>query len=199
MKTILIIIILFTTSHFFCKKDELNPNTVTDIDGNIYKTITIGKHTWMAENLRVIRLRIGSYLNSMPPKSTGDILMRPSYVKFNGEYFYNTPAVNDARGLPPTGWHIPTLEEFEELKTEISKNFKLIYDFGYKTTGTYSNFSGGTGSSGGLVFYSAHTSPCTTLQNISYTLYVTNGALENVIPYCIDGTNTFTNIRCVKD
>lgn len=45
-------ILIFT---YGCKKDD--DKTVTDIDGNVYKTITIGGNVWMAENLRTTKFR----------------------------------------------------------------------------------------------------------------------------------------------
>lgn len=43
-----------------CKKDDsLVYGTMTDQEGNIYRTITIGTQTWMAENLRTTTYRNG--------------------------------------------------------------------------------------------------------------------------------------------
>jgi len=43
-------------------------NVVTDIDGNVYRTVTIGSQIWMAENLKVTHYRNGDAI----PKLTYD-------------------------------------------------------------------------------------------------------------------------------
>lgn len=97
--------------------------TVTDIDGNIYNTITIGEHVWMTGNLKVTRFRNG---DPIPEVQDGDkwakleSAARCSYDNFgeNGKiygYLYNWYAVNDPRGIAPKGWHVATDEEWNDL------------------------------------------------------------------------------------
>src|SRR5258705_13298643 len=59
---VLLTFVLFVSS---CKKDKTTPavvhetGTMTDVDGNIYKTVKIGNQWWMAENLKVKKFRNG--------------------------------------------------------------------------------------------------------------------------------------------
>jgi len=65
-----IIIVVLLVGFSNCKKDEDNNDnpseTVTNIDGNIYKTITIGDQVWMADNLRTTRYQNGDKIPTVP-------------------------------------------------------------------------------------------------------------------------------------
>jgi len=108
-----------------------NPNlrygTMTDQDGNTYKTIKIGTQTWMAENLRTRIYRNGDSIPNVTDtagwvhratgaycyyNNTKDI---DSIATFGG--LYNWYAVSDSRGLAPKGWHIPTDDDWTTLVT----------------------------------------------------------------------------------
>ncbi len=104
-------------------------NTVTDIDGNVYHTVTIGTQVWMVENLKTTRYRDGTdiplVMDGIGITTIGwTNLQTPGYCYYlNLDYtykniygaIYNWHAVNTGK-LAPTGWHVPTDSEWTTLK-----------------------------------------------------------------------------------
>lgn len=101
-----------------------------EIDGQTYKTITIGNQTWVAENLNVTKFRNGE---DIPLALTEEEWWMggeegiPAYVDLefdseNGRFFgklYNYFAVADPRGIAPEGWRIPTEEDWAVLAVSL--------------------------------------------------------------------------------
>ena len=105
-----------------------NPNltygTVSDIDSNVYKTITIGTQTWMAQNLNTTHYQNGDSIINANTNAKWNIA-GPAFVKYpyskasnwDSIYgkLYNGYAVIDTRNICPTGWHVPTDAEWKIL------------------------------------------------------------------------------------
>jgi uncharacterized protein (TIGR02145 family) len=118
IKTILMFVIILSLTHFFtaCKSDTpaepteqpLTPqtSTVTDVEGNIYNTIKIGNKWWMTQNFRAVKTAGGQTLPNVYAYDNNN--------SNSAEYgrLYTWQAAVDAA---PTGWHLPTKEEWEEL------------------------------------------------------------------------------------
>jgi uncharacterized protein (TIGR02145 family) len=111
---------------FIIKESSIEDGAVTDIDGNVYKTVKIGNQLWMAENLNVSRYRNGDTISYLPIDADWRVAgnkREGAWCYYNNEIvngviygkLYNWYAVNDARGLAPEGWHIPTEEELISL------------------------------------------------------------------------------------
>jgi uncharacterized protein (TIGR02145 family) len=101
--------------------------SITDIDGNVYGTITIGMQVWMQENLKTSKYRNGDLIGTTTP-DTLDVSPEnvPEYQWiYNGKKsnvalygrLYTWYTVTDSRGVCPTGWHVPTDEEWTTLTT----------------------------------------------------------------------------------
>jgi uncharacterized protein (TIGR02145 family) len=96
---------------------------LTDIDGNTYKTVTIGTQVWTAENLNVEHYRNGDQIPHVQDIEVWKKLKTGAwcYYKNNPENektygkLYNWYAANDPRGLAPEGWHIPSDVEWQTL------------------------------------------------------------------------------------
>ncbi|MCX6226266.1 MAG: fibrobacter succinogenes major paralogous domain-containing protein [Bacteroidia bacterium] len=116
-----------------CKKDDnptpdngiiFNPKliygTVTDIDGNVYKTITIGTQTWMAENLKVSHYRNSDSIPNINVTAQWGNLSTGAYCVYDNKSdnntiygkLYNWYAVHDSRNIAPTGWHVASKAEW---------------------------------------------------------------------------------------
>lgn len=103
---------------------ELTYGSMTDQDGNVYKTIIIGSQEWMAENLKVAHYRNGNLIPIVTPNSTWNNLTSGASCWQNNDSatyhcpygkLYNWYAVTDSRQVCPTGWHVPTDAEFNTL------------------------------------------------------------------------------------
>jgi len=114
-----------------CSKTDTNDptpsGTVTDIDGNVYKTVTIGTQVWMAENLKTTKYRNGDligtttpaildYSGQSTPKYQWAVGGNESNVATYGR-LYTWFAATDSRNICPTGWHLPTDAEWTTLIT----------------------------------------------------------------------------------
>ena len=96
-------------------------STVTDADGNVYHTVTIGTQVWMVENLKTTKYNDGSSIPNVTVGAWGP-LTTPAYCWYNDDAtnkadygaIYNWYAVATGK-LAPTGWHVPTNAEFMTL------------------------------------------------------------------------------------
>jgi uncharacterized protein (TIGR02145 family) len=98
--------------------------TEVDIDGHVYKTVTIGKQTWFAQNLRVTRYRNGNPITKVTAAGEWSTSAEGAFTWYENDSaayetlhgkLYNWYAVGDPRALCPTGWHVPTDADWSEL------------------------------------------------------------------------------------
>ncbi|WP_296620776.1 fibrobacter succinogenes major paralogous domain-containing protein [Marivirga sp.] len=109
--------------------ESLSYETMVDIDGNAYKTITIGNQTWMAENLRTTHYRNGDPITNITSNSQWVNLGTEAYSSYNNSeelndlatygLLYNWFAVSDLRNLAPEGWRVATQADWDALISEL--------------------------------------------------------------------------------
>ena len=108
--------VIFTTEGY---------GTVSDIDGNIYDNVRIGKQTWMAQNLKTKKYNDGKEILQVSDESKWADLSSPAMCWYKNEEesfdptygaLYNWYVVSTGK-LCPEGWHVPSDEEWTELST----------------------------------------------------------------------------------
>jgi uncharacterized protein (TIGR02145 family) len=120
-------------------------------------SITIGIQVWTNKNLDVTTYRNGDVIPQVTNEAAWAGLTTGAWCYYNNDAangaiygkLYNWYAVNDARGLAPAGWHLPTDAEWSTLGTYLGGD--AVAGKEMKTTGTTlwtSPNTGATNSSG---------------------------------------------------
>jgi uncharacterized protein (TIGR02145 family) len=125
------LILLFASGCKKEKEDEVTTpvhetGTMTDADGNMYRTIKIGNQWWMAENLKTIRYRDSSLIlhltnlnaTQWSSNTTGAYCEYEDGNSTPG-LLYNWFSVSSEHNLAPAGWHIPSDDEWKELERNL--------------------------------------------------------------------------------
>jgi len=103
---------------------------VTDIEGNVYKTVGIGSQIWMSENLKTATFNDNSSIPIILNDSIWGHLKSPGYCWYNNDSSINKRIygalynffVIETGLLCPTGWHVPDESEWNTLESFLGGN-----------------------------------------------------------------------------
>ncbi len=107
-----------------------------------YKAVKIGKQIWMAENLRSTIYTDGSSIPLVTDNNSWNNLSTPAYCWYDNDStsnanrygaIYNLYVVETEK-LCPTGWHVPTDQEWKELEIELGMSETDADNFSLKET-----------------------------------------------------------------
>jgi uncharacterized protein (TIGR02145 family) len=217
-----VVILLLLNS---CKKDNeiIYSDPLTDIDGNVYNTITLGKQTWTAENLKVTRYNDGTPIPRVENGTSWDTLSVGAYcwygndVKHKDSYgaLYNWNVLNNSHSVCPAGWHIPTDDEWTILinflggQADAGKKLKAqtSWAFAGAAQGNGTNESGFKALAGGcryadgsfasIEYFGCWWSSTSDISNNAWGRYLSYYD-TNVYRQSSEKKNGFS-IRCIKD
>lgn len=97
-------------------------STVTDYDGNVYRAVQIGTQCWMAENLRTTHYADGGsvsyYYHTNLDRTIYGLFYNWNAVMNGAEG--NNHEISGVQGICPTGWHVPSWNEWGVLTGYLS-------------------------------------------------------------------------------
>jgi len=191
--------------------------TLTDIDGNVYKTVKIGNQWWMAENLRASKKRDGTLIPNVPSNQEWLSASGSAFAWYDNNEDFDMPfgklynANSACCDICPDGWHLPTFGEWNQLGnflgSSAGRKMKTIKGWNPPNPGA-TNESGFSAYPSGLRLPNGdfagigeNASFWTSSSDINgypfiVFLYYQNGEISN--SFALDAREGYS-IRCVKD
>lgn len=195
---------------FICGSSKVN------YGGQAYNTVLIGNQCWLKENLS-----IGTMTPGTSSQANDGVIEKYCYnnsesncATYGGLYQWEEAmqyvSNEGAKGICPSGWHIPTFSEFETLKAYVNSNGNALKKVGQgvspgagtNTSGFCALLSGDRHYSGG--FYNlGYNSYIRSSTDISHNTTVTNIlSLYHNLPNIGIGSDDKLNgisVRCLKN
>jgi uncharacterized protein (TIGR02145 family) len=109
--------------------ETASDDSVTDVDGNVYGTVKIGRQVWTTSNLRTTRFNDGSPIPQITGNEEWKAASGPAFCYFDNNpenaepagLLYNWYAASSPK-IAPKGWRVPTREEQLELRDYLIAN-----------------------------------------------------------------------------
>jgi len=181
-------------------------------EGKTYSTILIGTQCWMKDNLDV-----GTMISGSLTQTNNSALEKYCYnndpsncATYGGLYQWNEAmqwVTTEAKGICPTGWHIPTLAEFQTLTTTVGNDGNALKAIGQGSgsgagtnTSGYSALLAGDRSINGYFYnldYGYFWSSTEFSASTAYFLYLYYS--DSVIYLVVDSKDYGFSVRCLKD
>ena len=173
--------------------------TVHDIDGNVYKTVKIGNQWWMAENLRVTRNPQGK-----PIKGYYYMDDPITYGKYGMLYTWETAMdgsfMENAQGIAPDGWHIPSAGDWEKLVKALKGEDNIAEQIKVGgPTGFNAYLSGGADFNGRYVYFDEYAMFWSSTASGEEHAYHVGISQNNKWDKFAAKKNGRIHIRCIKD
>jgi uncharacterized protein (TIGR02145 family) len=189
---LLILAILLNVTYSFA---QVTATFTDERDGKVYKTVKIGKQTWMAENL--------AYKANSGCWSYDDNAANVN--KYGYLYDFET-----AKTSCPAGWHLPSDDEWTTLMSFLGENVavnKIKSTSGWNDNGNGNNSSGYSALPGGHLFNNntfgdiGNNSYWWTSTELEATLAWTRSIdyNNNNITRDISSKTDGLSVRCIKD
>ena len=204
--------------------DGLDVLTYQGVD---YDIVEIGGRCWFADDLKATHYQDGSPIvegTSSTWEDLGDQFMGALYDVSNespgGGYAYNWYALQAYGGVCPTGWHVPSLSEYDQMKQAVYNMDNALVgwqgvQFSLKSSNVFDgdNASGFNASPTKRVIPNSNaavqqetfsmtwtTSPAS--GNQSWTFFVRSGEISQDQPHNFQdsqGKSMGLDVRCIKD
>jgi uncharacterized protein (TIGR02145 family) len=140
--------------------------TVTDIDGNVYKTVKIGTQVWTTSNLQTLRLNDGTPIPNVKDNALWTGIKAPAFCTYENDEkiigdnrlmyigngaLYNAYTINSNK-LAPAGWHIPSYEEWITLMEFLGRNEEAFLKITKDKNGFFATKAGVRAGAGKFMF-----------------------------------------------
>ena len=206
---------------------KIPADSVVDVDGHVYHVVVINSQKWLKENLKAAHYRNGDAIPEVKTDPQWKVLTTGAFCTYdnlaaNGDVYgllYNFYALTDARGLCPSGWHVPAETEWAALgnflggvsvaggKMKSPGTIEKGTGLWYSPNSNADNSSGfsaipggyrinyGTFYSQGNVAYFWSSTDTASVNAWNYVLDANNGELKKIFNFTQNGFS----VRCCKD